>query len=115
MISPSQSTPSLPNPSEPLPIPVGGSHVEHSTTSGGGHIVGKNSTKFMSRLGNLVREHIPPYYPDWPAVPDRFKNTIWQIICEEYVLPEAEKRKIMRSANNLWRNGKKTLKKKYDE
>ncbi|KAF6145231.1 hypothetical protein GIB67_041426 [Kingdonia uniflora] len=52
-----------------------------------GHIVGKNSTKFMSRLGNL----------------------------EEYVLPEAAKRKIMRSANNLWRNGKKILRKKYDE
>ncbi|KAF6163023.1 hypothetical protein GIB67_021172 [Kingdonia uniflora] len=97
MISPSQSTPSLPNPSEPLPIAAGGSHDEHSTTSGGdsskikiplklsllGHVVGKNSTKFMSRLGNLVREHIPPYYPDWPAVPDRFKDTVWQIICME--------------------------------
>ncbi|KAF6139974.1 hypothetical protein GIB67_027191 [Kingdonia uniflora] len=94
MISPLQSTPSLPNPSEPLPIPAGGSHDEHSTTSGGdsskikiplklsllGHVVGKNSTKFMSRLGNLVREHIPPYYPDWSAVPDRFKDTVWQIM-----------------------------------
>ncbi|KAF6157972.1 hypothetical protein GIB67_015288 [Kingdonia uniflora] len=92
MISPSQSTP---NTSEPLPIPTGGSH-EHSTTSGGdsskpkiplklsllGHVVGKNSTKFMSCLGNLVREHIPPYYPDWPVVPDRFKDTVWQIICD---------------------------------
>ncbi|KAF6173189.1 hypothetical protein GIB67_028487 [Kingdonia uniflora] len=96
MISPSQLTPSLPNPSDPLPIPAGGSHDEHSTTSGGdsskikiplklsllGHVVGKNSTKFMSHLGNLVREHIPPYYPDWPAVPDRFKDTVWQIIWE---------------------------------
>ncbi|KAF6139068.1 hypothetical protein GIB67_010794, partial [Kingdonia uniflora] len=34
---------------------------------------------------------------------------------EEYVLPEAAKRKLMKSANNLWRNGKKTLRKKYDE
>ncbi|KAF6155037.1 hypothetical protein GIB67_035784 [Kingdonia uniflora] len=125
MISPSQSTP---NPSEPLPIPAGRSH-EHSTTSGGdsskpkiplkllllGHVVGKNLAKFMSRLGNLVREHIPPYYPDSPVVPDRFKDTVWQIICEEYVLPEAAKRKLMKSANNLWRNGMKILKKKYDE
>ncbi|KAF6173069.1 hypothetical protein GIB67_009989 [Kingdonia uniflora] len=38
MISPSQSTPSLPNPSEPLPIPAGESHDEHSTTSGGDEV-----------------------------------------------------------------------------
>ncbi|KAF6172610.1 hypothetical protein GIB67_036560 [Kingdonia uniflora] len=125
MISPSQSTP---NPSEPLLIPTGGLY-EHSTTSGGdsskpkiplklsllGHVVGKNLTKFMSGLGNLVREHIPPYYPDCLVVPDRFKDTIWQIICEEYKLPEAAKTKLMKSANNFWRNGKKTLRKKYDE
>ncbi|KAF6154403.1 hypothetical protein GIB67_028295 [Kingdonia uniflora] len=128
MIPPSQSTPSSPNPSEPLPIPAGGSH-EHSATSGGdssktkmplklsllGHVVGKNSAKSMSRLGNLLREHTLPYYPDWPAVPNEFKDTVWQIICEEYVLPKAAKRKFMRSANNLWRNGKKTLRKKYDK
>ncbi|KAF6162584.1 hypothetical protein GIB67_003130 [Kingdonia uniflora] len=34
---------------------------------------------------------------------------------DEYVLPEAVKRKLMRSANNLWRNGKKTIRKRYDE
>ncbi|KAF6165432.1 hypothetical protein GIB67_017914 [Kingdonia uniflora] len=40
---------------------------------------------------------------------------LWLREQDEYVLPEAEKRKIMRSANNLWRNGKKTLRKKYHE
>ncbi|KAF6169557.1 hypothetical protein GIB67_028108, partial [Kingdonia uniflora] len=34
---------------------------------------------------------------------------------EEYVLPEAEKRKLMRSTNNLGRNGKKILGKMYDK
>ncbi|KAF6148002.1 hypothetical protein GIB67_024177 [Kingdonia uniflora] len=41
-------------PSEQLPISAWGLH-EHSTTSGG----------------------------DWPVVPDRFKDTVWQIICME--------------------------------
>ncbi|KAF6154560.1 hypothetical protein GIB67_017942 [Kingdonia uniflora] len=81
MISPSQS---MPNPSEPLPIPAGGSH-EHSTTSGGGSFI----TLYL-----LLR-----------AI-----KTL-----EECVLPEAAKRKLMKSANNLWRNEKKTLRKKYDE
>ncbi|KAF6177120.1 hypothetical protein GIB67_005108 [Kingdonia uniflora] len=44
-----------------------------------------------------------------------FEDNVWQIICEEYVLPEGAKRKLMKSANNLWRNGKKILRKKYDE
>ncbi|KAF6149965.1 hypothetical protein GIB67_008686 [Kingdonia uniflora] len=79
-----------------------------------GHVVGKNSTKFMSRLGNLIEENIPPYYPDWPVVPNRFKDIVWHIICEEYVLPEAAKRKLMRSTNNLWRNGKKNTQEKME-
>ncbi|KAF6159366.1 hypothetical protein GIB67_032137 [Kingdonia uniflora] len=33
----------------------------------------------------------------------------------EYVLPEAAKRKLMTSANILWRNGKKIHRKKYDK
>ncbi|KAF6146901.1 hypothetical protein GIB67_018554 [Kingdonia uniflora] len=34
---------------------------------------------------------------------------------EEYVVPEVAKRKLIKSANILWRNRKKTLRKKYDE
>ncbi|KAF6137687.1 hypothetical protein GIB67_023621 [Kingdonia uniflora] len=84
MISPSQSTPSSSNPSEPLPIPAEGAH-EHSTTLGGGNSI----TLYL--LFTAIKT------------------------LEEYVLPEAAKRNLMRSANNLWRNGKKTLRKKYDE
>ncbi|KAF6169360.1 hypothetical protein GIB67_016530 [Kingdonia uniflora] len=73
------------------------------------HVVGKNSTKFMSHFVKLVREHIPPYYPSWLAVPLRLKDTIWETICDEYVLPQAAKRKLMKSANTMWRNGKKYL------
>ncbi|KAF6172118.1 hypothetical protein GIB67_029536 [Kingdonia uniflora] len=40
---------------------------------------------------------------------------LWLREQEEYVLPKVAKRKLMKSANNLWRNGKKTLRKKYDE
>ncbi|KAF6135886.1 hypothetical protein GIB67_006778 [Kingdonia uniflora] len=80
-----------------------------------GQVVGKNSTKFMTHFGNLVREHILPYYPSWLAVPLKLKDTIWETICDEYVLPQATKRKHMKSANTMWRNGKKILRKKYDE
>ncbi|KAF6164745.1 hypothetical protein GIB67_040997 [Kingdonia uniflora] len=132
MLPPLRSMSSLLNPMEQSPIPspihVGGSH-EHFDTSGGGssktkirlrfsllgHVVGKNSTKFMSRFGSLVREHIPPYYPDWLAVPLKLKDTVWETICDEYELPQAAKRKLMKSANTMWRNEKKILRKKYDE
>ncbi|KAF6175756.1 hypothetical protein GIB67_035883 [Kingdonia uniflora] len=56
MISPSQSTPSLPNPSEPLPIPVGGSHVEHSTTSGGEEVKASRETNKINR-SKMVTPH----------------------------------------------------------
>ncbi|KAF6172108.1 hypothetical protein GIB67_029526 [Kingdonia uniflora] len=36
-------------------------------------------------------------------------------IFDEYVLPQAAKRKLMKSTNTMWRNGKKILRKKYDE
>ncbi|KAF6173897.1 hypothetical protein GIB67_039848 [Kingdonia uniflora] len=75
----------------PLPIHVGRSH-EYFDTSGGGYVVGKNSTKFMSHFGNLVREHILAYYPDWQAVSLKLKDSIWETICDEYVLPQAEKK-----------------------
>ncbi|KAF6142572.1 hypothetical protein GIB67_039536 [Kingdonia uniflora] len=48
-----------------------------------GHVVGKNSTKFMSNFGNLVREYIPPYYIDWLAIPLKLKDTVWETICME--------------------------------
>ncbi|KAF6171995.1 hypothetical protein GIB67_029413 [Kingdonia uniflora] len=108
MLPPSRSMSSSLNPMEQSPIPspihVGGSH-EHFDTSGGdmpfydkncqfvmliltnisviGHVVGKNLTKFMLHFGNLVREHIPPYYPSWLAVPLKLKDTIWEAICME--------------------------------
>ncbi|KAF6143522.1 hypothetical protein GIB67_029691 [Kingdonia uniflora] len=69
----------------------------------------------MSRFGNLVREHIPPYYPSWLAVPLKLKDTVWETICEKYVLPQEAKRKLMKSANTMWRNGNKILRKKYEE
>ncbi|KAF6155555.1 hypothetical protein GIB67_004549 [Kingdonia uniflora] len=99
MLPPSRSMSSLLNSMEQSPIPspihVGGSH-EHFDTSGGGHVAGKNSTKFMSVFGNLVREDIPPYYPNWLAVLLKLKDTIWKTICDEYVLPQATKRKLMK-------------------
>ncbi|KAF6158200.1 hypothetical protein GIB67_014994 [Kingdonia uniflora] len=120
------------NPMEQSPIPspihVGGSHENFDTSDGGsskpkirlrlsllGHVVGKKSTKFMSRFGDLVREHIPPYYPSWLAVPFKLKDTVWEMICDEYVLPQEAKRKLMKSVNTMWRNEKKILRKKYDE
>ncbi|KAF6166484.1 hypothetical protein GIB67_038221 [Kingdonia uniflora] len=118
MLPPSRSMSSSLNPMEQSPIPspihVGGSH-EHFDTLGGGHVVGKNSTKFKSRFGNLVREHIPPYYSSWLAIPLKLKDTVWETICDEYVLPQEAKIKLMKSANTMWRNRKKILKKKYDE
>ncbi|KAF6174985.1 hypothetical protein GIB67_026473 [Kingdonia uniflora] len=98
MLPPSRSMTSLLNPMRQSPIPspihVGVSH-EHFDTSGSsktkirlrfsllGHVVGKNSTKFMSHFGSLVREHIPPYYPDWLAVPLKLKDSVWETICME--------------------------------
>ncbi|KAF6139225.1 hypothetical protein GIB67_040372, partial [Kingdonia uniflora] len=72
-----------------------------------GHIIGKNSTKFMSHFVNLVPGHIPPYYPSWLAVPLKLKDTVWETICDEYVLPQVAQRKLMKSANTMGRNGKK--------
>ncbi|KAF6165422.1 hypothetical protein GIB67_017904 [Kingdonia uniflora] len=130
MLPPSQSMSSSLNPMVQSPIPspihVGRSH-EHFDTSGSsktkirwrflllGHVVRKNSTQFMSHFGNLVREHILPYYPSWLAIPLKLKDIVWEMICDEYVLPQVEKRKLMKSAKTMWRNGKLTLTKKYDE
>ncbi|KAF6144804.1 hypothetical protein GIB67_038903 [Kingdonia uniflora] len=129
MLPPSRSMSSSSNPMEQSPIPspihAGGSH-EHFDTSGGGssktkiqlrfsllgHVVGKNSTKFMSHFGSLVREHIPPYYPNWPIIPLKSKDTVWDMICKEYVLPQASKRKLIRLANTIWKNEKNET---YDE
>ncbi|KAF6166211.1 hypothetical protein GIB67_023921 [Kingdonia uniflora] len=79
-----------------------------------GHVE-KNSTKFLSRFSNLVREHIPPYYPSWLAIPLKLKDTVWEMICSEYVLPQAAKRKLIKSANTMRRNEKNTLRKMFDE
>ncbi|KAF6169346.1 hypothetical protein GIB67_016516 [Kingdonia uniflora] len=118
MLPPSRSMSSSLNPIEQSPIPspihVGGSY-EHFNTLGGdsskpkirfgfsllGHFVGKNSTKFMSRFGNLVREHIPPYYPSWLAIPLKLQDTVWETICDENVLPQEAKRKLMKLANTM--------------
>ncbi|KAF6161145.1 hypothetical protein GIB67_007786 [Kingdonia uniflora] len=100
MLPPSRSTSSSSKPMEqsPIPSPIydGGSY-EHFDTSGRGssktkirlrfsllgHVVGKNSTKFMSRIGSLVREHIPPYNLNWLAVSLKSKDTVWEMICME--------------------------------
>ncbi|KAF6147985.1 hypothetical protein GIB67_024160 [Kingdonia uniflora] len=56
MLPPLRSMSSSLNPMEQSPIPspihVGGSH-KHFDTSGGGYVVRKNSTKFISHFGNL--------------------------------------------------------------
>ncbi|KAF6152758.1 hypothetical protein GIB67_032439, partial [Kingdonia uniflora] len=37
-----------------------------------------------------------PYYPDWLAVPLKLKDSVWETICDYYVLPQAAKRKFMK-------------------
>ncbi|KAF6170988.1 hypothetical protein GIB67_014805 [Kingdonia uniflora] len=90
MLPPSRSMPSSLNPIEQLPIPspihVGGSH-EHFNTLGGG-----SSITF--------------YY--------LFKATLREKGRNMYFL-QKQKRKLMKSTNTMWRNGKKTLRKKYDK
>ncbi|KAM7470937.1 hypothetical protein LguiA_009120 [Lonicera macranthoides] len=40
-------------------------------------ILGEGSSKFKSKLGKLVRTHIPITYHDWRVVPDAYKEDVW--------------------------------------
>ncbi|KAF6153921.1 hypothetical protein GIB67_023698 [Kingdonia uniflora] len=97
----------------PSPIHVGGSHEHFDTLGRGSSITfyslfrailrekgffknkdtveifvartccWKELNQILYRFGNLVREHIPPYYPSWLAVPLKLKDTVWETICME--------------------------------
>ena len=45
-----------------------------------GVAIGEGSTHMTSRIGSLVRFHIPLSFNDWRVVPNEFKDIIWSEI-----------------------------------
>ncbi|KAK3228600.1 hypothetical protein Dsin_000481, partial [Dipteronia sinensis] len=45
-----------------------------------GQLVSKNSKKFSSYLGVIVREHVPIGLEDWPSVDSNREDELWTLI-----------------------------------
>ncbi|KAK1587447.1 hypothetical protein Q3G72_012958 [Acer saccharum] len=53
------------------------------TSNERGQSVSKNSKKFSSYLGVIVREHVPIGLEDWPSVDSDRKDELWTLILKE--------------------------------
>ena len=42
-----------------------------------GSPVGKNASKVATKIGKLVRNHVPISYPSWKKVPSNYKEDVW--------------------------------------
>ena len=42
-----------------------------------GSPVGKNGSKVATKIGKLVRNHVPISYPSWKKVPPNYKEDVW--------------------------------------
>ena len=42
-----------------------------------GSPVGNNASKVASKIGRLVRNHVPITYTSWKKVPSNFKEDVW--------------------------------------
>ncbi|KAI3905575.1 hypothetical protein MKX01_036484, partial [Papaver californicum] len=51
-----------------------------------GKILGDAAARFSTRIGELIRIHIPISYKEWGLVPYNFKHDVWNILMGEFSL-----------------------------
>ncbi|MQL86188.1 hypothetical protein Taro_018719 [Colocasia esculenta] len=80
-----------------------------------GQPIGPNARKLTSFLGTIVRDPkiAPLMWHDWRAMPQRFKDMMWENVQEKFQVGDSLKDWVMMSLATKWRNFKAYLKKKY--
>ncbi|KAL0536464.1 hypothetical protein IC582_025413 [Cucumis melo] len=64
-----------------------------------GQAIGQNTTKLKSFLGTIVRFHVPIIYSDWPTVPKKINDKIFELIEVGFVVDPRSKKTIIQNAS----------------
>ncbi|TYK29823.1 uncharacterized protein E5676_scaffold208G00510 [Cucumis melo var. makuwa] len=79
-----------------------------------GQAIGQNAMK-LKIIGTTVRFHIPITYSDWPKVPKKIKDKIFELIEAGFVVDPRSKKTIIQNVGKKSENGKEKRKKhKYN-
>ncbi|KAK1587164.1 hypothetical protein Q3G72_010251 [Acer saccharum] len=82
------------------------------TSNERGQSVSKNSKKFSSYLGVIVREHVPIGLEDWPSVDSDRKDELWTLILQRFEIAECYKEIGIRMMGKMWRQFKSLITKR---
>ncbi|KAJ6827620.1 uncharacterized protein M6B38_366960 [Iris pallida] len=77
--------------------------------NGYGQSVGKQSVRFNTAVGCIVRENVPININTWHNVDKRIKEKLWGLMMQKYVIEDCYKKFILRLMEKSWRNWKSSI------